>query len=95
MILWNMFIVVSSLWHKRNAKFTCGCECLDSLGTKTFLLLFKQTLKEIVSDYLLTNESAHHINACNQIAVAMYFEDGLRYKRAGRIEMRAGLQHLH
>ena len=30
--------------------------------------------QDIISDYLFTNEAAHHINACNQLAVAMWFE---------------------
>ena len=42
--------------------------------------------EDIIEDYLFTNEAAQHINACNQIASAMWFEE-LRIRDPRRYQL--------
>jgi len=66
------------LTDERNYPMAFGCIAgKDRTGLLACLLHSALGVRkeDIVADYLFTNEAAHHINACNQLAVAMWFEE--------------------
>eukprot|EP00440_Ansanella_granifera_P005723 gb/GFBE01006211.1/.p1 GENE.gb/GFBE01006211.1/~~gb/GFBE01006211.1/.p1 ORF type:complete len:402 (+),score=106.45 gb/GFBE01006211.1/:1-1206(+) len=66
------------LLEEENYPVAYGCIAgKDRTGLMSCLVLgaLGVSKEDIVADYMLTNEAAHHINACNQIAVAMWSEE--------------------
>mmetsp|Transcript_28885 Transcript_28885/g.62788 ORF Transcript_28885/g.62788 Transcript_28885/m.62788 type:complete len:401 (-) Transcript_28885:123-1325(-) len=67
-----------TLADERNYPVAFGCIAgKDRTGLLACLLHSALGVRkeDIISDYVFTNEAAHHINACNQLAVAMWFEE--------------------
>lgn len=66
------------LTEKENYPVAFGCSAgKDRTGLLACLVHGALGLSEedIIADYLLTNDAAYHINACNQVAGAMWFEE--------------------
>lgn len=74
----EVLTALRALVDERNFPVAFGCIAgKDRTGLLACLVLLALGVsdEDIISDYMFTNESAQHINACNQIAVAMWCEE--------------------
>jgi len=77
------------LTEKENYPVAFGCSAgKDRTGLLACLVHGALGLSEedIIADYLVTNDAAYHINACNQVAGAMWFEE-MKIRDPQRYEM--------
>mmetsp|Transcript_26700 Transcript_26700/g.60295 ORF Transcript_26700/g.60295 Transcript_26700/m.60295 type:complete len:387 (+) Transcript_26700:62-1222(+) len=74
----EVLTALEALVDDRNFPVAFGCIAgKDRTGLLACLVLSALGVsdEDIIADYMFTNESAQHINACNQIAVAMWCEE--------------------